>query len=97
MFDLDNFKRVNDRLGHLHGDRLLRDVVTTCERRLRAADSLCRYGGDEFVMILPDTSEEHAMQVATRLLRDIEANCHAGTFPVSGPLVSSLTVLPILL
>lgn len=67
MLDLDEFKEVNDRLGHQEGDRLLR-VFADCIRRVtRSSDAVFRYGGDEFLLMLPETSREGAEQFLTRL------------------------------
>jgi diguanylate cyclase (GGDEF)-like protein len=66
-FDLDNFKRINDTQGHAAGDRVLVAVVRACERTLRAHDLLGRLGGEEFVVLAPDTAREGALQVGERL------------------------------
>jgi diguanylate cyclase (GGDEF)-like protein/PAS domain S-box-containing protein len=68
LLDLDGFKLVNDRLGHLEGDRLLCDLVRAIERRLRAGDTLARLGGDEFAIVLPYTSPAAAESIARELL-----------------------------
>ena len=71
--DLDNFKQVNDRFGHLAGDRLLQQVVQICKTNLRATDSVARLGGDEFVILLPETGAAAARTILSRLaahLRD---------------------------
>jgi diguanylate cyclase (GGDEF)-like protein len=64
MFDVDNFKRVNDGCGHLAGDHLLAEVGRRLGEVLRTSDIKCRYGGDEFLVILPDTPAAGARQVA---------------------------------
>jgi diguanylate cyclase (GGDEF)-like protein len=71
MFDIDRFKTVNDELGHLRGDDLLRAVGAQLTRVLRSTDLRCRYGGDEFLIILPDTPLLGALQVADSLRREI--------------------------
>ena len=58
MMDLDHFKLVNDRHGHLEGDRVLRLVAKLLSDQLRQSSVLARYGGDEFSVLLPDTTEE---------------------------------------
>lgn len=71
MFDIDHFKTINDQLGHLHGDELLRNVGAQLNRVLRTTDIRCRYGGDEFLVILPDTPALGAEQVAECLRREL--------------------------
>ncbi|WP_051516098.1 GGDEF domain-containing protein [Candidatus Blastococcus massiliensis] len=67
ILDLDDFKQVNDRDGHGAGDDLLRELTTGWARRLRRADLLGRYGGDEFVLCLPATDEQGAWELLTGL------------------------------
>ena len=65
--DLDNFKAVNDRLGHSTGDRVLRAVTDGICRQVRPADTLARLGGDEFALLLPETDGEAAKTVINRI------------------------------
>ncbi len=67
FLDIDNFKRINDTLGHLKSDKTMRQVVAILKKGIRQADLLCRYGGDEFVMLLSQTPPEQAMVLAERL------------------------------
>jgi diguanylate cyclase (GGDEF)-like protein len=67
ILDLDDFKEVNDRLGHSAGDALLRDLTTGWAGRLRRADLLGRYGGDEFVLCLPVTDERGTWEILEQL------------------------------
>lgn len=67
ILDLDQFKVVNDRYGHLAGDAILQTVAAGLQRETRAADILARYGGDEFCLILPETGAEGADSVAAKL------------------------------
>lgn len=72
MIDLDGFKRVNDLLGHEAGDRLLTDIAGALTAETRAVDLVSRYGGDEFVVLLPDLAPERALPVAERVVRAVE-------------------------
>jgi diguanylate cyclase (GGDEF)-like protein len=72
MVDIDHFKRINDAHGHPVGDSVLREVARVLKDTLRAVDSLGRYGGEEFIAILPHTSHDEALQTADRLRRAIE-------------------------
>jgi len=64
LFDLDHFKRINDRHGHHVGDRVLRTVIETIKTRVRVVDQVFRYGGEEFVVLLPDTNLKQAEKLA---------------------------------
>lgn len=74
ILDLDNFKRYNDRYGHLAGDDLLRELADILENTVRETDVLARYGGEEFTIILPETSAEHAYLLAERLRETIRVH-----------------------
>ena len=65
--DIDNFKLVNDLLGHQQGDEVLRDVAQLCCSQVRESDVVCRYGGDEFVVILPGLGKMEALMTKRRL------------------------------
>ncbi|MBF8176182.1 GGDEF domain-containing protein [Herminiimonas contaminans] len=67
MFDLDNLKKINDTKGHHAGDEIIQAVANICRTTIRKADTACRFGGDEFVVALPNTGHEQAMQFAQRL------------------------------
>jgi len=71
MVDIDHFKKYNDSLGHLMGDEVLRKVAKILEENLRRADVVCRYGGEEFVVILPEIDLEHATYVAEKLRQTV--------------------------
>ncbi len=71
MLDLDHFKAVNDTYGHLVGDRVLRAVAQACRRVLREGDVLIRYGGEEFLVLLPGAGVEDLGQVGERIRRAV--------------------------
>ena len=71
LIDIDNFKRLNDSLGHAAGDVALKTLAAAVRERLRPADHLARFGGEEFVVLLPDTAADEAQQVLTRLQRSL--------------------------
>jgi diguanylate cyclase (GGDEF)-like protein len=73
MLDLDDFKRINDRHGHLAGDRLLRAVGEAIRENLRSADLPCRWGGEEFCVLLPETESEGARVIAERIRRAVRS------------------------
>ncbi|MBA3021553.1 MAG: diguanylate cyclase [Propionicimonas sp.] len=74
MGDLDHFKAINDRFGHLAGDEVLRVFGSLVEHNARASDITCRFGGEEFLIILPGMTEEKASERAEQLRRTIEAS-----------------------
>ena len=67
MLDVDHFKQINDCHGHEAGDRVLKALCMRVGERLRRIDVLCRLGGEEFVVLCPDTNVEQAFQVAQAL------------------------------
>lgn len=71
MIDVDNFKVYNDKFGHQAGDRVLQEVSQLLNAVTRTTDSVSRYGGDEFAMILPETTKDRAKDVALRIKKDI--------------------------
>jgi diguanylate cyclase (GGDEF)-like protein len=73
VFDLDDFKAVNDKVGHLSGDGVLTEVAERTLSVVRAADITCRVGGDEFAVILPEAGGEDAELLAGRIMRAIAA------------------------
>ena len=72
MIDVDHFKRINDAYGHAAGDGVLKEVVLTTKKMLRSNDRLCRYGGEEFLAILPETDKDNALRAAERIRSEIE-------------------------
>jgi diguanylate cyclase (GGDEF)-like protein/PAS domain S-box-containing protein len=67
MLDIDHFKRVNDQLGHLAGDEVLASFAEVCKNQLRQVDVMFRYGGEEFMILLPESNKEDAMNAAERI------------------------------
>jgi diguanylate cyclase len=74
IFDIDHFKQVNDKKGHLFGDRTLQAVARVIDESVRDTDIVARYGGEEFVVVMPHTRLEDACQFAERVRSTIEAN-----------------------
>ena len=72
MFDIDFFKRINDSYGHLFGDRVLQAMVRRCRENIRRVDIFARYGGDEFVILLPETGPRRSKQLTGRLCNDFQ-------------------------
>jgi diguanylate cyclase (GGDEF)-like protein len=102
MIDIDQFKRLNDEFGHLLGDEVLRQVSSIFSDHLRKIDVVCRYGGEEFSVLLPETTSQNALQVADKLRRFVErwefsgvprpvtVSAGAATFPEHGNLRDEL-------
>ncbi|HVS33446.1 MAG TPA: diguanylate cyclase, partial [Thermoanaerobaculia bacterium] len=107
LFDLDRFKSINDTFGHLTGDRILADVAATFKAHTRYGDLIGRYGGDEFVLLLPDTGAEEARLIAHRVMARIRqlswtmsdtrvcvsVQCGISTFPESATSLPELLAL----
>ncbi|MBN2388800.1 MAG: diguanylate cyclase [Anaerolineales bacterium] len=87
ILDVDHFKEYNDRHGHPEGDQLLLSLVDGLRQSLRSIDILGRYGGDEFIILMPETNEIEAAKVASRLLEST-----AGMGKVSGQASSPITL-----
>lgn len=71
MLDIDNFKKINDTLGHATGDEALRHLATVARECMRPQDTLARFGGEEFVILLPDTPLDKGIEAMTRLQREL--------------------------
>ncbi|MBF0532933.1 MAG: sensor domain-containing diguanylate cyclase, partial [Candidatus Omnitrophica bacterium] len=71
MLDIDNFKTLNDTYGHQNGDIVLKEMARICKESSRTMDHACRYGGEEFSMILPQTTKEQAYTIAERIRQRI--------------------------
>jgi diguanylate cyclase (GGDEF)-like protein len=96
MVDIDYFKKLNDEFGHLLGDEVLRGVAAILKQQLRKVDMVCRYGGEEFAIVLPETSGENALMVAEKLRlqiarhpfpgvpRPVNISCGVADYPAQG-------------
>lgn len=72
FFDIDNFKRVNDKYGHMAGDKAIQDIVLSIQRKIRSTDIFARWGGEEFAILLPNTGNDQAAEMAERMRIEIE-------------------------
>ncbi|MBI9047097.1 MAG: diguanylate cyclase [Anaerolineaceae bacterium] len=84
MIDLDRFKLINDTFGHVIGDMVLRKTAEICQQTLRNVDILGRYGGEEFLVILPETSQEEGLNIAERLRVNIANHIFQS---IQGPII----------
>ncbi len=91
MLDVDNLKAINDNYGHIVGDQVLRSIANCCEKQLRKVDIIGRYGGDEFVVLLPETHMRMGAIVAERVRRCVEDT----QIPTEGKLLRSSVSLGI--
>ncbi len=83
MLDLDQFKDLNDTRGHLVGDLALRATADVIRKEVRRSDTVCRYGGEEFLIVLPETSVEDASITATRIFTAISNEGHRLGLPLT--------------
>jgi diguanylate cyclase (GGDEF)-like protein len=83
LFDVDHFKSINDSYGHPRGDDVLREMVQRIQGLVRTYDSLYRYGGDEFVLLLPETARVDAIRVGLRLVDGVRSVPFAGDPPLT--------------
>ncbi len=91
MIDVDHFKDVNDRHGHAVGDEVLREIAHRLDQFSRATDLVARLGGEEFVIVMPETTVEAAQLVTARLRREV-ASAPFGTTPVEGGLAVTVSI-----
>lgn len=76
LIDIDHFKEINDRLGHLAGDDVIRDIARTIKATLRQSDLVCRWGGEEFLVLLKGTNAEQGQQLAEKIRLAIESSTY---------------------
>jgi diguanylate cyclase (GGDEF)-like protein/PAS domain S-box-containing protein len=94
FIDIDHFKQVNDSLGHPAGDALLCIVAERLREAIREVDILCRYSGDEFVIVLTQCDSVHASDLAGRLLAILSAPCQVGEIPLSPACSIGISLFP---
>jgi diguanylate cyclase (GGDEF)-like protein len=92
MIDIDWFKEYNDFHGHQKGDKLLVNLVETISQNIRSSDTLYRYGGEEFVVLLPETSEKEAKEVAEKIRSKVEKKKFKGEEISQPNLIISVSV-----
>jgi diguanylate cyclase (GGDEF)-like protein len=83
MLDIDDFKQINDTLGHLAGDRVISSVAAILQQNVRVVDSVGRWGGEEFVILLSETREQEAALVADKLRKALADNAIDGVASVT--------------
>lgn len=93
LIDVDHFKRVNDDHGHQAGDRLLVEIAQTCAMTLRRTDLLARFGGEEFIVLLPETGQREAVRLAERMRQAVQAGLRDPQHPLQVPVTISLGVV----
>jgi diguanylate cyclase (GGDEF)-like protein len=72
MIDIDFFKKINDKYGHLAGDQVIKEIVKVCKKKIRIIDIIGRYGGEEFIIILPNTEKESAIDIAENIRKSVQ-------------------------
>jgi len=93
MLDIDHFKKWNDELGHPAGDQALKDIAQLLLKGVRSIDWVTRYGGDEFALILPDTPQNFAVEIAERIRKSVESS-NMGKGPVALSLSAGIASFP---
>ncbi len=94
LLDVDNFKSINDAFGHARGDQVLRELATRLRGLSRENDLVVRYGGDEFILILPKTKKTQAQRIAQRLLEGVRKPPFQGDTPLSVSISIGVAAFP---
>lgn len=99
LIDIDDFKKINDTYGHIAGDEVLRTIAAVLKKNTRKDDVVVRLGGDEFIIIFPDTNLEYASVLAERLRKTIANHheCYQATISIGVLLVQANAEIPDLL
>ncbi len=90
MIDLDDFKMYNDKLGHQTGDRILRELALILKNQSRKMDYVCRYGGEEFAILLPHTEKKEALPIAERIRTEVAKHSFSNNHTEEKPLTVSI-------
>lgn len=93
--DIDYFKRVNDTYGHLTGDKVLKEVAQFMDELLRKTDHVCRYGGEEFALLLPNCGQQRALEIAERIriqISELSVICDADSDEVEDEVSVTLSI-----
>jgi diguanylate cyclase (GGDEF)-like protein len=94
LFDIDDFKLINDTYGHQAGDEVLRDVADMIMKASRKSDIVARYGGEEFISILPNTSKEEAYKHSCRIKEAVEGKNYLGENSVRLTISGGISTFP---
>ena len=90
ILDIDNFKKLNDSCGHLKGDQVLRDVANLVKNGIRTMDTAFRYGGEEFILLLPETNSTEAIKISERVRKAVEEHNFGANEKHNGKVTVSL-------
>lgn len=95
LIDVDHFKQINDRHGHQMGDQSLIDIASACQKTLRKTDLLARFGGEEFMVMLPETGQREAVRLAERMRQAVHADLRLPDHLTPGAVTISLGAVAI--